>query len=613
MSRSGTAGAPTPGQKGKQWAMRLLAMLLIPALFLGAVELGLRLLGYGYPTGFFLKKTIAGKMYYETNYKFAYRFFPRALARTPIPQRFAATKAPGTFRVFIFGESAANGDPDPAYGFGRHLEILLRERYPGTRFEVICTAITAINSHAIRPIARQCAQLEGDLWILYMGNNEMIGPFGASTVFGSQAPQQWLARATLALRTTRTGQLLNAFVAAAGSSDELPASRGGIGMFSENLLRPDDPGRLRVYANFRANLEAILEAGNGADIPVLVGTVASNLVHCSPFASLSQENLGTASSDEWEGLFEEGKKLEEDGAFADALARYDAAAAIDPQFAELHFRRGLILARLGKLDAARAAFVQARDLDALVVRADSRINAILRETTAAFDDPRIHLVDTVERLADLSPGGLPGRNLFFEHVHFTPTGNYILAGLFADALIEFLPADMRATDTGAWPGASLCQERLALTLWDQIRLLKEMEERLSEPPFTAQLSNPNNLGYLQHIAASIGPRRDPAIDRRVYEEALARSPNDPLLRAHFGHYLQENGSLPEALVELEWVSTHFPDFEGAHQNLGIALLLAGQYEEAARSFERVLALRPGYPKGEQALELSKEMKAREDD
>ena len=55
--------------------------------------------------------------------------------------------------------------------------------------------MTAINSHAVLPIARECARHEGDLWIVYMGNNEMIGPFGAISVFGSQAPPLWYVAA----------------------------------------------------------------------------------------------------------------------------------------------------------------------------------------------------------------------------------------------------------------------------------------------------------------------------------------------------------------------------------------------------------------------------------
>ena len=79
------------------------------------------------------------------------------------------------------------GDPEPAFGFGRILQVLLQAKYPARHFEVVNVAITAINSHVIRQIARDCAPRQGDLWIIYMGNNEVVGPFGAGTVFGAQA------------------------------------------------------------------------------------------------------------------------------------------------------------------------------------------------------------------------------------------------------------------------------------------------------------------------------------------------------------------------------------------------------------------------------------------
>ena len=61
--------------------------------------------------------------------------------------------------------------------------------------------MTAINSHVILPIARECARRDGDLWIIYMGNNEMVGPFGAGTVFGfARTGSMALVRAELALK-----------------------------------------------------------------------------------------------------------------------------------------------------------------------------------------------------------------------------------------------------------------------------------------------------------------------------------------------------------------------------------------------------------------------------
>jgi len=41
-----------------------------------------------------------------------------------------------------------------------------------------------------------------------MGNNEMVGPFGAATVFGAKAPPLGFVRLNLAIQKTRVGQLL---------------------------------------------------------------------------------------------------------------------------------------------------------------------------------------------------------------------------------------------------------------------------------------------------------------------------------------------------------------------------------------------------------------------
>ena len=176
----------TAAPERHKWLFRFLAVTLIPLLFFGSAELGLRLAGYGYPTRFFQKTRMGERVVLVENEKFGRRFFPPSLAREPRPLILAPEKPADTIRIFVFGESAAMGDPEPAYGFSRILEVLLRERFPGRRFEVVNVAMTAINSHAILPLARECARLQGDVWVIYMGNNEVEGPFGSGTIFGPQ-------------------------------------------------------------------------------------------------------------------------------------------------------------------------------------------------------------------------------------------------------------------------------------------------------------------------------------------------------------------------------------------------------------------------------------------
>ncbi|HEV2319964.1 MAG TPA: hypothetical protein VGV18_09450, partial [Verrucomicrobiae bacterium] len=69
----------------RRWFFRIIASVVVLLLAGGGLELFLRLCGYGYPTSFFLKAKIGGTDYYVSNDRFGYRFFPPALARTPVP------------------------------------------------------------------------------------------------------------------------------------------------------------------------------------------------------------------------------------------------------------------------------------------------------------------------------------------------------------------------------------------------------------------------------------------------------------------------------------------------------------------------------------------------
>lgn len=172
----------------RKWLFRLLSMMVIPALFLGTLELILRACDYGFPVSFFLAREIDGEKVYLENAFFTRQFFPRKLARTPEACVFPAVKPADTYRIFVFGESAANGYPDHSAGFGRILQVMLRDAYPGTHFEVVSTAMAAINSHVILPIAGNCAGHEPDLFIICMGNNEVVGPYGTAGVLGPFSP-----------------------------------------------------------------------------------------------------------------------------------------------------------------------------------------------------------------------------------------------------------------------------------------------------------------------------------------------------------------------------------------------------------------------------------------
>ncbi|MCU0772655.1 MAG: hypothetical protein MUE94_12940 [Verrucomicrobia bacterium] len=585
--------------------MRLAAATVIPLVVLGSVELGLRLAGFGYPTGFFLPSRIEGRDYLIPNFKFSYRFFPPALAREPVLFRMSAVKPEGAVRIFLFGESAAYGDPDPSYGAGRYLEVLLEERYPATDFEVICVAMTAINSHAILPIARECARHQGDLWVVYMGNNEMVGPYGAGTVFGAKAPRRGAVRAMLALKTTRMGQLLDRVLQGVRRGSAVPPAWTGIDMFTQNPLRADDPARRRAYENFRGNLRDLLRVGREAGVPILLSTVACNLADCSPFLSQHAAGLDAEGLAQWDQWFQQGQTFETAGSYPAALEAYSNAAALDAEFAELAYRMGACHLALTNRAQARARLEQARDQDALAVRADTRINRILSEEAARVGaDGRVVVVDAAGVLAGEEPDGLPGRELFYEHVHFTLEGNYRLARIFAGQVAGMLPASVARTEAQGWAERDICDRLLGVTLWDQQRLWKEALNRIAVPPFTSQSSHGRNLQSIQAELRAVGSRitqDSPTRDRKVYEEAVARRPEDALLRGNYGQFLEVTGSRREAIAEGRRICKLLPDLAWPHYYLGALLVREGRMKEAAACFERALAIRNDFTQARSEL------------
>ena len=571
--------------------------MLIPLLVLGTAEVALRVAGYGYPTGFFLKSRVGGRAVYIENQKFGYRFFPRALARVPEPEVLPVEKPPGTYRIFVFGESAALGDPAPAFGLPRMLALLLRERYPSVHFEVVNAAMTAINSHAILPIARDAARLNGDLWVIYMGHNEVFGPFGAGTVFGPQAPSLPIIRAQIALKQTRLGQWLSSLPSKLGREAGPPKKWAGMEMFTQQQVRPDDPRRQRVCSHFRHNLADLLAAGKKAGVKVLVSTTAANLKDCGPFGSQHVADLTAAARQQWETAFAAGLAAESQKHFPEALEHYLKAAKIDDRFAELQFRLGRCRLGLGKPEEARASFVAARDLDALPFRADSQLNRIIRETAGQRAAEGIYLHDAGEALARQSPDGLCGEELFYEHVHLNFAGNYALARSLAEDIAALLPASVVGNPAARtnFLSADECADRLAYTDWDQYQIIQKMSRRVQEAPFNQQPGHEERDDWLRQRLAELEPkigRLALEAATQQYRRALAGAGDDWVLHDHFAQLLVAAGNPGEAEREWRRVLELTPHYFVAYYQLAGLLNGVGRTADAERNFLAALRLRP---------------------
>src|SRR5262249_30097341 len=153
-----------------------------------------------------------------------------------------AEKGPRTARVMVVGESAAQGDPEPTFGLPRYLEAMLGEALPGVKVEVVNAGVVAINSHALVPAAHDLARQAPDVVVVYAGNNEVVGPFGPGTALTGRPPGLALVRASIALGTTRIGQLLGSF----GRRGKDPAEWRGMEMFLDHRVSVDDPAMAQV-------------------------------------------------------------------------------------------------------------------------------------------------------------------------------------------------------------------------------------------------------------------------------------------------------------------------------------------------------------------------------
>jgi tetratricopeptide (TPR) repeat protein len=503
------------------------------------------------------------------------------------------------------------GTPDPSFSFGRILGVMLRQQYPGVQFEVVNGAMTAIGSHVALEIARDCAAREPDLFVVYMGNNEVTGPYGPGTVFQQWSPSWRMIRTSLWVKSTRVGQLLGDVAGYFRRDEGTPGHWRGMEMFLNNPVTADDSRLTAVYDNYRRNLTDICGIARSARAPVVLSTVAVNLRDCPPFASLHRSDLTGEDLAKWESIYKAGGELEVKGRWHEALQQYETAAKIDDRFAELQFRLGRCLMKAGRFAEARDRFESARDLDVLRFRADSRINPIIREVADEQATDGVRFVDAERALAQSDPDakGISGGDIFYEHVHLTFDGNYLLARAVLDQVREALPQLAALGKHGAIPSRQRCAELLALTPWDEYQSAADMGEMTSKEPFTNQLDH--NLRQAAACQRRDDLRRLASTPKAMqaawmtYEAALAKTPDDWSLRFHFGRLAMHWGRHDAAVEHLRIAVEKLPWDVPTNRELGNALAAQGQVDEAIAHFQKALEIKPNDVQVRRNLEIAR--------
>jgi tetratricopeptide (TPR) repeat protein len=536
-------------QKKGPWIVRLSVALLSPFVFLLLVELALTLFGYGRPKHFFVPWSVNRTTVYLPNPHFCEHFVPPELSRAP-ESSVLYPKSPSTVRIFVLGSSAANGDPEPAYGFCRQLELLLNEHSQGRSFEVINAAVTSMNSFVTRRIAQDCAKHRPDLFIVYMGNNEVVGPYGPPTLPLSLYKSRTFINAKIMLeKDLRLGQLIRNASQTLRRAGRVPRQWAGMESFLESKISLDDARLQYCYRHFQANVRDIVTAACRSGAKTLLCTVPTNIAACAPFASQHKQGLTSPRVTEWDRLFQAGRVLESKGDFQGALAEYEKARAIDDAYADLAFCMGKCLLALNRVEEAKSLLSRARDLDTLRFRADSTINQIIRQEAQALAGRGTGLLDLEASLEQYNQGRPLGDSLLIDHVHLNVRGNFQIAWAAMQAIREAMPQSLlKLPDRSADDLYKLLCNRMLYDGPEQYRLAMLMYGRKVRPPFFGQIEHDSELAALKAAIVQLRATTKASVGvEALYIEALKRSPTDGRVIRRYCDFLLQNRRLADAV------------------------------------------------------------------
>ncbi|MDX1420556.1 MAG: tetratricopeptide repeat protein [Rubricoccaceae bacterium] len=575
------APTPTPGPSPELSGRRRLVftglMLALPVLFFALLEGGLRLVGYGDAYPLFVPVPGAPGYLVQSDDVARRYFAQQAQVPNSIGDQFRAEKADGALRVFVQGGSSAAGFPFYHGGaFSRVLQQRLQQTLPGREVEVVNTAMAAVGSYTLRDLADEIVAHAPDAVLLYAGHNEYYGALGVgSTESLGRVP--WVVNAYLGLRGFRTVQLLRGalsgamgLVGGAPAAGERPSNTLMGQMVGEQTI----PYGSEVYRaglrQFRTNLSAILATYADAGVPVFVGTLASNERDQRPFVTVH----ALADRAAWQARVRAGADAFGRGDLDAAEAAFRAAVALDSLAADAYYGLGRVLERAGRAEAAREAYLAAKDRDALRFRAPEAFNAVVREEAARHGAT---VVDVQGALRARAPGGAIGREHMLEHLHPTLDGYFVLADAFYDALLE---SPVVGDEARPVPEEAAYAGRLVTAIDSLVGVLR-VRRLMSEWPFQP-------LGTRLQLDTLTG--RSP-VDQMAWQ--LYRGETDWLSAAEWlaDHYAQR-GELERALRVHLAVAQELPSRAEPRTAAGNVLMAMGQPAEAAPLFEAALARDP---------------------
>jgi len=569
-------------------------------------------------------------------------------------QAFPREKEDHTTRIFCVGGSTTYGRPyDDATSFCGWLRELLPVADSTQDWELINAGGISYASYRVAALMEELAQYEPDIFIVYCGQNEFLERRTYSGIIDLPASIRGLG-AVLSRTRTYSGIARLVRNSTNETADAPEKLDGEVNTILDQSVGPgdyqrDDELESQILDHYRYNMARMVDIARSSGARILFVSPASNLRNCSPFKSQHRDGLDDVQKQQWKALIESARTGIEAKDFTSALADLDHSLKIDGQYAHSHYLRGRVLEGLEKFDDAKEAYQKALDEDICPLRALSPMPGIVFEVA---HDRNVPVIDFGTMVAKNSPRGIPGEELFLDHVHPTIDGHRMLALAIVDGM-----KDRNWLSTGSdWNDASV--EQVAATIMRKIdpkqqgiamrnlskvyswagkmedaygaarnalelfpgdaeahyqvgnlaRQLGKNDEAVERLGHLVEVNLNPEIGYYlkAHLQLSeiLAERGDYVQSEKVIQKLLKLEPANSAgqefsiqLMSRHGQQLLKDGRPAEAANKFGKVAHLQPDNFDAKVQHGVALVRAGDYSTAAGVLESMIELRPDYLPG----------------
>ena len=366
-----------------------------------------------------------GHAVYQLNPDVGKRYFDskRVVVPNLYPETFSQDKSTQTFRIFCLGESSTAGFPfEYQAPFPAQLKTILTRQYPQVRFEVINLGLSAVSSFTVLDFIPEVLEKKPDLIILYMGHNEFYGAYGSASTISIGAKGA-LIRLYMQMQKLHMVQMMRALLSSFTAQQISDPENGTLmeQVIADKKIIYGSAKYRQTTENFRSNLTHILDQCYRTRVPVMIGTLVSNIKDLAPLGSVGRD-------DEWLSSLH---RLYQSGQSEQSLALIRKQIEQDSLAADPWFAMGKLLLAQGDSVHAKNYFLAAKDRDVVRFRASEDFNQVISAAAAA---QHALLVDLQAGFEKASPAGLIGRELVCDHLHPNPDGYALMAAIFSQEI-----------------------------------------------------------------------------------------------------------------------------------------------------------------------------------